>query len=135
MLLAYVGHFWHHMESPIAEIDEARLEEWFLAPESPRRKFRKAHCPMDDETLNRAAREYRWSGKNRYVAQRHWEGIEWRKIGFMESGDRYSVHWYDHFQMMTDELAGRLGLYPIEFFFYRKPGAEFAFGGEETAPL
>lgn len=69
VLFAYAGHFWDRMGSPVAEIGEKRLEDWFLAPESPRRKFRKAHCPMDDATLKRAVRECRKSGTNRFVAK------------------------------------------------------------------
>lgn len=49
----------------------------------------------------------------------------------MESGDLYSCHWYDQFQLMAGELAGRLDLYPIEFFFCCQPGAGFAFGGAD----
>lgn len=127
-LFAYVGHFWHHMGSPLAELDARRLEDWFLAPDSPRRKFRKCHCPMDDETLDRAVREYRRSGTNRLILQRPWDGMEWRKLGFAESGDRYSVVWYDLFQAMVSELAGRLDLYPVEFFLCCQSGTGFDFG-------
>lgn len=118
-ILAYVDCFWDHVGSRVAEIDGKRLEDWFLAPDSPRQRFKYYHCLMNDETTERAVRECRECGENRAIPEGLWGDVSWRSLCFVETGDRYSVAWYHKFQAMAAELAGRLGLYPIEFLFCR----------------
>lgn len=122
---AYVGHFWDYVGSPVAEIDEKKLEGWFIAPDSPRRRFQGCHCLMDDETTGRAVREYRKYGKNKVIANGRWIEVSWRRLVFLETGDRYSVAWYDKFQAIAAELAGRLDLLPIDFLFCCQPRTGF----------
>ena len=83
---------------------------------------------MDDETTELAVREYRRVGTNRVIANGRWEEVAWHRLVFKETGDPYSVAWYDKFQTMAAELAARLVLYPIEFLFCSLPGAGFSFG-------
>ena len=127
---AYVDRFWDFLGGRTAEIDEGRLEAWFLAPDSPRLRFKDCHCPMDDETTELAVREYRRVGTNRVIANGRWEEVAWHRLVFKETGDPYSVAWYDKFQTMAAELTSRLDLYPIEFLFCSLPGAGFSFGAE-----
>ena len=81
---------------------------------------------MDDETTERAVKEYRKTGTNRVIANGRWEEVTWHRLVFKETGDPYSVAWYDKFQGMAAELAARLGLYPIEFLFCCPPTMGFS---------
>ena len=129
---AYLDYFWDYLGSRVAEIDEKGLGEWFLSPGSPRRRFAGGHCLMADETVERAVREYRRVGTDRVIANGRWAEVAWRKLVFVETGDRYSVAWYGKFQAMAAELAGRLGLYPLEFLFCAPPSMGFSFGAEAS---
>ncbi len=115
--MAYVDYFWDYLGSRVAGINEKRLADWFLAPDSPRHRFRDCHCLMDDETMERAVREYREKGTNEVIRNGRWKSVSWRLLVFLETGDRCSIAWYDKFQTMAAELAEPLGLYPIEFLF------------------
>ena len=66
--LAYIDYFWDYLGGRTVEIDERRLENWFLAPDSPRNRFRGCHCLMDDVTMGRAVRDYRKAGTNEVIA-------------------------------------------------------------------
>lgn len=123
-VLAYVGYFWDHVGCRVAEIDEEGIEDWFLAPNSPRHRFKGCHCLMDDETTERAVRKYRKCGTNEVIKKGRWWKVSWRRLVFLETGEPDSIVWYDKFQVMAAELAGRLGLYPIEFLFCNFPEME-----------
>lgn len=128
-VLMYVSRFWYYVGTPGDEIHEKRLENWFLAPDSPRHQFRNCHCLMNDRTIDCALSKYRESGKIEAIKKDRWSGVSWRKLISKETGDRYSVKWYDRFQVMAAELTGRLGLYPIEFLFCIQPGIWVDFEG------
>ena len=117
--LCYAGCFEKYTESPASENgrNEKKVEDWFLASDSPRHRFKNCHCLMNDETTKRAVREYRKYGTNEVFKKGRWGDVSWRRLVFLMTGDRYSVAWYGKFQAMAAELAGHLGLYPIEFLF------------------
>jgi hypothetical protein len=119
--LAYVGCFWDHVGSRFAEIDEKRLVDWFLAPDSPRHRFKNRHCLMNDEMTDRVVREYRKCGTNEVIKKGRWWKVSCRRLSFMETGEPDSIAWYGKFQTMAEELAGHLGLYPIEYLFCNFP--------------
>ena len=125
--LAYVDYFRDYLGGPIAGIDEGRLNDWFLSPESPRSRFGGCHCLMDDETMGRVVRAYRKWGKNKAIAKGRWGKVDWRRLVFLENGEPNSVAWYDKFQGMVEELAKPLNLLPLEILFCCQPEAGFDF--------
>ena len=124
--LAYIDYFWDYLGGRTVEIDERRLENWFLAPDSPRNRFRGCHCLMDDVTMGRAVRDYRKAGTNEVIAKSRWEMVTWRRIGFLENGMPNSIIMYDHFQYMVAKLTEPKDLFPLEFLFYCIPGKQRA---------
>ena len=122
--LAYIDYFWDYLGGCTVEIDERRLENWFLAPDSPRNRFRGCHCLMDDVTMGRAVRDYRKAGTNEVIAKSRWEMVAWRRIGFLENGMPNSIIMYDHFQYMVAKLTEPKDLFPLEFLFYCIPGKQ-----------
>lgn len=125
--LAYVDYFWDYLGGIIAGIDERRLNDWFLSPESPRSRFGGYHCLMDDETMWRVVRAYRKCGKNKVIAKGRWGKVDWRRLVFPENGQPNSVAWYGKFQCMVEELAKPMNLFPLEFLFCCQPYAGFDF--------
>ena len=123
MLNAYVDRFWDYTGRHIAEGDERKLHDWFHDPDSPRHRFRKCNCLMDDDSIGRVVREYRKTGEHKAFKMGRWSGVAWRRLVFPEAGDRGSVAWYDKFQGMVEELAERQGVYPLEYRFGCQPGA------------
>ena len=91
-------------------------DAWFNAPKSPRVWFKNCHCPMDRIMIDKVVNQYRGEPKNdQKLLKGQWSSVSWSQIVYVETKDKHSRSYYDHFQQMVKELAAKEGLFPIEY--------------------